>query len=417
MKPSLLMRHLETKHPTYKQRNISSSQRLSNSPNLNSCLISTNKANEAAIEASYRISYHIAKSGKIHTIAENLVFPCIKDTVECMFGEDHVQKIKNIPLSNSTVSPRIKDMSIDIEATINERIKKSLFFSIQVDESTDVSDLSISPVIVRYLNVNELEESLLLCYPLTKRCTGEDILNANQDYFCENKIDWAKCCDVCTDGGKSMSGCYKGLRGRIKIVAPHVTWSHCCIHRQSLAAKPLPDSLKEVLNQSVKVVNFIKANSTNTRLFKSLCGDMDSLHTTLLLHTEVRNLFQTVVLLDLKYMQEMAELSISATIATISMFYKVLLEERTLRGSREGVENGSFWWSRPFAFSYRSIWVVKKESAAGSPPLTSIDMCSHAWWGCFTAAHYVKPPDGFGQICFSGLLAFPYCYPNFKYPS
>ncbi|GBL98776.1 SCAN domain-containing protein 3 [Araneus ventricosus] len=41
-------------------------------------------------------------------------------------------------------------------------------------------------------------------------------------------------------------------------------------------------------NQSVKVVNFIKGNSTNTRLFKSLCGDMDSLHTTLLLHTEVR---------------------------------------------------------------------------------------------------------------------------------
>ncbi|GBM53751.1 Zinc finger BED domain-containing protein 5 [Araneus ventricosus] len=58
MKPSLLMRHLETRHPTYKQRNISSFQRLSNSPNLNSCLISTNKANEAAIEASYRISYH-----------------------------------------------------------------------------------------------------------------------------------------------------------------------------------------------------------------------------------------------------------------------------------------------------------------------------------------------------------------------
>ncbi|GBO35358.1 Zinc finger BED domain-containing protein 5 [Araneus ventricosus] len=93
---------------------------------------------------------------------------------------------------------------------------------------------------------------------------------------------------VCIDGGKSMSGCYKGLRGRIKIVAPHVTWSHCCIHRQSLAAKPLPDSLKEVLNQSVKVVIFIKANSTNTRLFKSLCEDMGSLHTTLLLHTEAR---------------------------------------------------------------------------------------------------------------------------------
>ncbi|GBM21774.1 Zinc finger BED domain-containing protein 5 [Araneus ventricosus] len=180
-----------------------------------------------------------------------------------MFGEDHVQKINNIPLSNSTNSWRIKDMTIDIEATINERIKISPFFSIQVDESTDGSDLSILLVIVRYLNVNELEENLLLRYPLTKRCTGEDILNAIQGYLCENKMDSAKCCGVYIVGGKSMSGCYKGLRGRFKIVSPHVTWSHCCIHRQSLAAKSLPDSLKEVLNQSVKVVNVIKANSTN----------------------------------------------------------------------------------------------------------------------------------------------------------
>ncbi|GBM26979.1 Zinc finger BED domain-containing protein 5 [Araneus ventricosus] len=121
-----------------------------------------------------------------------------------MFGEDHVQNIKNIRLFNSTVSRRIKDMSMDIEDTINERIKKRPFFSIQVDESTDVSDVSILLVIARYLNVNELEENLLLCYPLTERCTGEDIFNAIQGYFCENEMDWAKCCGVCTDGGKSV---------------------------------------------------------------------------------------------------------------------------------------------------------------------------------------------------------------------
>ncbi|GBM00689.1 hypothetical protein AVEN_118032-1 [Araneus ventricosus] len=83
----------------------------------------------------------------------------------------------------STVYWRIKDMSIDIEATINERIKKSTFFSIQVDESTDISDLSILLVIARYMSVNEHEENILLCYPLTKICTGEDIFNAIQGYL------------------------------------------------------------------------------------------------------------------------------------------------------------------------------------------------------------------------------------------
>ncbi|GBM71577.1 hypothetical protein AVEN_103089-1 [Araneus ventricosus] len=114
-------------------------------------------------------------------------------------------------------------MSIGIEATINERIKRTASFQYRWINADDVSDLSILLVIAKYLNINELEENVLLCYPVTKRCTGEDIFNAIQGYFCEKEIDWTKCCGICTDGGKSMSSCYKGLRGRIKIVVPHIT--------------------------------------------------------------------------------------------------------------------------------------------------------------------------------------------------
>ncbi|GBN75331.1 hypothetical protein AVEN_221548-1 [Araneus ventricosus] len=69
-----------------------------------------------------------------------------------------------------------------------------------------------------------------------------------------------------TDGGKSVwPESYKGLRGRIKIVA--LRNLEPLLHPQTKFIQALPDSLKEILNQSVKVVNFIKANSPNTRLF------------------------------------------------------------------------------------------------------------------------------------------------------
>ncbi|KAL4153622.1 hypothetical protein QTP88_001468 [Uroleucon formosanum] len=198
-------------------------------------------------------------------------------------------------LANS-ISRRIKDISYDIEETILKDINNSEMFSIQVDESTDVAQLAVLLVIARYIKQNESEEGLLLCHPLTGRTTGADIFHAIDSYFAEKKIKWSQCCGLSTDGGKSMSGCYSGLLARVKAVSPLIKWTHCCIHRQALASKPLPADLKDVLDDSCKVVNFIKSRHTNSRIFSLLCEDMGSLHKTLLLHTEVRWLSRGKVL-------------------------------------------------------------------------------------------------------------------------
>ncbi|XP_043934413.1 zinc finger BED domain-containing protein 5-like [Protopterus annectens] len=299
MKPSLLLRHLETKHANYKNKEYSFFKRLAENNkrmNLTSYILSGNKDYENAVEASYRISYRIAKCGKSHTIAETLISPCITDAVRCMLGEEHVRKMTTIPLSNNTISRRIEEMSDDVEMTVIARIKSSNIFAIQVDESTDVANCAILLVIARYLKDNEVEENLLLCHPLSQRTRGEDIFNVIDCYFKEKEINWSNCCGLCTDGAKSMSGIYSGLRGLVMKVAPNISWSHCCIHRQSLACKNLPGELKVVLDEAVKVVNFIKSKSTNSRIFKAVCEEMMSPHSTLLLHTEVRWLSRGKVL-------------------------------------------------------------------------------------------------------------------------
>lgn len=50
----------------------------------------------------------------------------------------------------------------------------------------------------------------------------------------------------------------------------------------------MPAELLSVLNDSVKMVNFIKAFPMNSRIFKVLCNEMGSEHETILLHTEVQ---------------------------------------------------------------------------------------------------------------------------------
>lgn len=75
MKPSLLNRHLNTKHSDLKDKNIIFFKRLLE--NKNKCYmctyLSTGSANKNSVKSSFQISYRIARSGKNHTIGENLI--------------------------------------------------------------------------------------------------------------------------------------------------------------------------------------------------------------------------------------------------------------------------------------------------------------------------------------------------------
>ena len=65
-----------------------------------------------------------------------------------------------------------------------------------------------------------------------------------------------------------MSGKLPGLVAWIKKRIPSMTWYHCCMHREALVAKKVPEKLKQTLNESVKIVNFMKSKSLNLRLFE-----------------------------------------------------------------------------------------------------------------------------------------------------
>ncbi|MBN3279439.1 ZBED5 protein, partial [Polyodon spathula] len=59
--------------------------------------------NIKALEASYLVSYRVAKSGKPHTIAKELILPAAADMVSTMLGEKAQKVIQLVPLSNNTV--------------------------------------------------------------------------------------------------------------------------------------------------------------------------------------------------------------------------------------------------------------------------------------------------------------------------
>ena len=111
------------------------------------------------LEASYKIAYQIAKNKKPHTIAKTLIKPCALEMTEIVCGSEQRKKLESIPMSNNVIKSRIDDISENILKQVMEELASSPFaFSLQLDESTDVSNCSQLLSFVRYLNGNKIKE-------------------------------------------------------------------------------------------------------------------------------------------------------------------------------------------------------------------------------------------------------------------
>ena len=131
---------------------------------------------KSALKASYLVARRVAQTKKAFTIAEELLLPAAVDMCREMIGEDAAKKLLTVPLSNDTVSRRISEMASDIQNQVLERMKGSPFFSIQLDESTDVSNAALLLVFVRYRWSGILQEDMLFCGELPTRTTAQECL-------------------------------------------------------------------------------------------------------------------------------------------------------------------------------------------------------------------------------------------------
>lgn len=252
---------------------------------------------------------------------------------------------------------------------------------------------------VRYVNEEKISEDFFCYYSLPENTTGEAIFCAIEEKIKQYGLDWANVIGLCTDGAPAMTGWKKGLAARIAEVAnSEFQSSHCMLHREALAAKDASPELSATLKMCVKMINHIKANALNSRLFSLICADMDEEHKTLFFHTEVRWLSRGKMLSRLFELREEMKTFFEKAIAklkpkkktkngepqkvpTEKMFYEKLIDEKWMctlayladifgllnefNSSMQGMDMNCFeMWNKVEAMKNKLVFWAKEADAS-----------------------------------------------------
>ena len=200
------------------------------------------------LTASYEVAYLIAKQGKPHTIGKKLAKPAALKMANIMLGKAAENKLSQISLSNdTTISNRIEKKSNDILAQIvSDLISSPAKFNLQLDETTDDARLSQLAGFVRCLKEDVIKEDFLFCQPPTTSTKAVDVKKLVDNIFRDNDLSWDMVCAICSNGAPAMLERKSGFGALVIVDAPHITVTHCILHRHALATKTFPPKLAEV---------------------------------------------------------------------------------------------------------------------------------------------------------------------------
>ena len=128
--PAKMKRHFKRNHPTLVGKNILFfAARLREMKGMQRFIHSTTISSKKLLELPYLMSRRIALAGEAHTIAENLIKPCLLEAAKILLSKNDYRKSESIPLSNNTVFPRKDNMGVYIKSEVYSRLQQADFLS------------------------------------------------------------------------------------------------------------------------------------------------------------------------------------------------------------------------------------------------------------------------------------------------
>ncbi|VEN52684.1 unnamed protein product [Callosobruchus maculatus] len=198
-------------------------------------------------------------------------------------------------------------------------ILKRSFFSVIIDETTDVSTSKCLVIIVRFYSREEsrVKDCFFGLIELTTS-SAEDIFKATVGIFHKFDIPLENIIGFASDNASVMMGQFNGVKAKLKGVIPHVFTIGCLSHSIHLCASKacshLPDSVE---NMTRNIYNYFSHSAKRQHDFKEFQQFVDAEPHKLLRPCQTR-------WLSLEAVSEAPKINI--LLPTIMMFYKMILQ-------------------------------------------------------------------------------------------
>ncbi|KAE9536184.1 hypothetical protein AGLY_007407 [Aphis glycines] len=166
-----------------------------------------------------------------------------------------LQRIQELQLSRNSVKERILKMTINISDQLQSDINSCDFFSICLDETTDIKSSARLAIFARFSNGNEMREELLKLANIPERIRGTDVCDIVVNELKKLNINLKKIISVTTGGVPNMTGVSIGFVKLFEKQVGHpIIGFHCIIanvmfqsrHNQATSLERFINCLNEI---------------------------------------------------------------------------------------------------------------------------------------------------------------------------
>ncbi|XP_067838407.1 uncharacterized protein [Heptranchias perlo] len=154
---------------------------------------------------------------------------------------DHMAKYLQVPAScisrcsKNYVFEFLESINSVIHAEIMSEIRQSLFYTLIIDESTDISVSKILTIYFKFRDAaSAVHKTVFGGIVKLTSCNAPAITTAVKDFYTLNQLDMMKMVMFTSDGASVTLGKNNGVAARLKQSIPHSVEQHCVAHREDL---------------------------------------------------------------------------------------------------------------------------------------------------------------------------------------